>query len=58
MKQVVEIGGIADIFSMEEILLNSRFEGADALRFETGIGNRIRRSGERLFEAGLLVSVA
>ena len=56
VKQVVEVSGIEDIFSMQEILLDARLEGADPLWLETGIWNGIGRSGERLFQAGLLVS--
>ena len=56
MKEVVEVGGVENVFPLEKILLNSGFEGAHALRLEAGIGLRIRRARESFFEARLLES--
>ena len=56
MKEVIEVGGIQNIFSAQEILLDSRFEGADAFRLQAGILKRKRRPGKGFFETRFLES--
>src|SRR5271168_1160495 len=46
VKQIVEVSGIEDVFSAEEILPKARFESTDALGFEAGVRDGIRRTGE------------
>src|SRR5271168_1626629 len=56
VKQIIEVGGIEDVFSAEEILPKARLESPGALGFEAGVWDGKRRTGESLFQARLLES--